>query len=198
MNFSGLITTDISYAGARGLSRRHYYRNTKPFVFSEDKECVMKHPFVAIVSAIALTLNASQVLAADLVDTAATSGTFKTFLAAAKKAGVIDTLKNSGPYTVFAPSDSAFKKLPPETLNSLMKDKTRLAEVLNHHVIQGKVAIADVKPGKVETIQGDMLTLTSDNGKVTVDNANVIQSDLMADNGVIHEIDTVVIPAELR
>lgn len=158
----------------------------------------MKHPFVAIVSAIALTLNASQVLAADLVDTAATSGTFKTFLAAAKKAGVIDTLKNSGPYTVFAPSDSAFKKLPPETLNSLMKDKTRLAEVLNHHVIQGKVAIADVKPGKVETIQGDMLTLTSDNGKVTVDNANVIQSDLMADNGVIHEIDTVVIPAELR
>ncbi len=156
----------------------------------------MKRSFVAIVSVIAFLFHMSSALAADLVETAATSGTFKTFLAAAKTAGITDTLKNSGPYTIFAPSDSAFKKLPPDTLNSLMKDKAKLAGVLAHHVIPGKVTVADVKPGKVETIQGDVLTLTSDNGKVTVDSANVIQSDLIADNGVIHEIDMVVIPAK--
>ncbi|HJV85668.1 MAG TPA: fasciclin domain-containing protein [Noviherbaspirillum sp.] len=156
----------------------------------------MKRSFAAIASALALTLAASPALAADLMETAAASATFKTFLAAAKKAGLAETLKSQGPYTVFAPGDSAFKKLPPDRLDALMKDKTRLAELLNHHVIPGKVLIADVKPGKVQTIQGDSLTLTSDNGKVTVDNANVIQSDVLADNGVIHEIDTVVLPSE--
>ncbi len=156
----------------------------------------MKRSFAAIASALALALVPFHAHAGDLMETAATSATFKTFLAAAKKSGVADTLKGQGPYTVFAPGDSAFRKLPQETLDALMKDKNRLAEVLNHHIIPGKVMIADVKPGKVKTIQGDSLTLTSDNGKVTVDNANVIQSDVLADNGVIHEIDTVVLPAE--
>ncbi|HEX7635886.1 MAG TPA: fasciclin domain-containing protein, partial [Noviherbaspirillum sp.] len=95
----------------------------------------------------------------------------------------------------FAPTDEAFKKLPSGTMEALWKDKNRLAQVLAHHVIPGRVAVADVKPGKVKTIQGEPLMLTSDNGKVTVDNANVIQSDLMADNGIIHEIDAVVLPA---
>ncbi|RZI43069.1 fasciclin domain-containing protein [Herbaspirillum sp. HC18] len=154
----------------------------------------MKRSCVAIATTIALSFFGSNAYAADLVETAATSGSFKTFLAAAKAAGITETLKNSGPYTVFAPSDAAFNQLPPGTVSSLMKDKVRLAEVLSHHVIPGKVTVADVKPGKVTTIQGDVLTLTSDNGKVTVDNANVIQSDLIADNGVIHEIDAVVLP----
>lgn len=156
----------------------------------------MKRSFAATAAAIALSVFTSHVLAADLVETASTSGTFKTFLAAARAAGISETLKNSGPYTVFAPSDSAFGKLPPGTMSSLMKDKTRLAEMISYHVIPGKVTVADVKPGKVRTIQGESLTLTSDNGKVTVDSANVIQSDLMADNGVIHEIDTVVMPSK--
>lgn len=154
----------------------------------------MKRSCVAMATTIALSFLGSNAYAADLVETASTSGSFKTFLAAAKAAGITETLKNSGPYTVFAPSDAAFNQLPPGTVSSLMKDKVRLAEVLSHHVIPGKVTVADVKPGKVQTIQGDVLTLTSDNGKVTVDNANVIQSDLIADNGVIHEIDAVVLP----
>jgi uncharacterized surface protein with fasciclin (FAS1) repeats len=156
----------------------------------------MKRSIAAIASTILLSFLATYVQAADLVETASTSGSFKTFLAAAKAAGIADTLKNSGPYTVFAPSDSAFNHLPPGTVNSLMKDKAKLAEILAYHVIPGKVTVADVKPGKVKTMQGDALTLTSDNGKVTVNNANVIQSDLMADNGVIHEIDAIVLPTK--
>lgn len=154
----------------------------------------MKRPFVAIASTIALLSCASRAMAADLVETASTSGSFKTFLAAAKAAGITDELKQSGPYTIFAPGDAAFNKLPPGTVNSLLKDKEKLAKILSRHIIPGRVTVADVKPGKITTIQGDLLTLTSDNGKVTVDNANVIQSDLVADNGVIHEIDTVVLP----
>lgn len=156
----------------------------------------MRRFFVAVALIGALLTNASRALAADLVETASTSGTFKTFLLAAKAAGLTDTLKASGPYTIFAPGDAAFNKLPPGKMESLMKDKEKLAELLSHHIIPGKVTVADVKPGKVATLQGDQVTLTSDNGKVTVDNANVIQSDLMADNGVIHEIDVVVLPEE--
>jgi len=154
----------------------------------------MKRSCVAIVSTLALSIFGSAASAADIVETASTSGSFKTFLAAAKAAGMTETLKNSGPYTVFAPSDSAFNQLPPGTVSSLMKDKEKLAQILAHHVIPGKVTVADVKPGKVQTIHGDMVTLKSDNGKVTVENANVVQSDMMADNGVIHEIDAVVLP----
>lgn len=153
----------------------------------------MKRSCVTIVSAIALSTLGTPAWAADLVETASTSGSFKTFLAAAKAAGITDTLKNSGPYTVFAPSDSAFNQLPPGTVDSLMKDKAKLAEVLSHHVIPGKVTVSDVKPGKVQTLQGDSVTVKNDNGKVTVENANVIQSDMMADNGVIHEVDAVVL-----
>jgi len=154
----------------------------------------MKRSCAAIASALTLMTFGTRTSAADLVETATTSGSFKTFLAAAKAAGFTETLKNSGPYTVFAPSDSAFNQLPPGTVSSLMKDKAKLAEILSHHVIPGKVTVADVKPGKVQTIQGDTVTLKSDNGKVTVENANVVQSDMMADNGVIHEIDAVVLP----
>ncbi|HZW21666.1 fasciclin domain-containing protein [Noviherbaspirillum sp.] len=154
----------------------------------------MKRSCVAIVSTLALSVFGSTAWAADIVETASTSGSFKTFLAAAKAAGMTETLKNSGPYTVFAPSDSAFNQLPPGTVSLLMKDKEKLAQILAHHVIPGKVTVADVKPGKVQTIHGDTVTLKSDNGKVTVENANVVQSDMMADNGVIHEIDAVVLP----
>lgn len=156
----------------------------------------MKRFLAALGAIISVVTFTSHALAADLVETASTSGTFKTFLAAAKAAGMIETLKGSGPYTVFAPSDSAFGKLPPGTMSSLMKDKTRLAELVSYHVIPGKITVADVKPGKVKTIQGESVTLTSDNGKITVDNANVVQSDVQADNGVLHEIDAVVMPSK--
>lgn len=156
----------------------------------------MKRFCIAITSATALLFGTPYAAAEDLVSTASNSGSFKTFLSAAKAAGITEQLKQSGPYTIFAPGDSAFNKLPRETVVALFKDKERLAEVLSHHIIPGKVTVSNVKPGKVATLQGDEITLTSDNGKVTVDHANVIQSDLMADNGVIHEIDVVVLPEE--
>lgn len=154
----------------------------------------MRRILLAIASAFLLLCSMPGASATDLVETAAASGTFKTFLMVAEAAGFTQTLKNTGPYTVFAPSDTAFEKLPPGTLNALLKDKPRLAQLVAYHVIPGKTPIAEVKPGEVKTIEGKPLTLTSDNGKVTVNDANVTQSDLTADNGIIHEIDTVVLP----
>jgi uncharacterized surface protein with fasciclin (FAS1) repeats len=112
---------------------------------------------------------------------------------------LLQTLRDSGPYTVFIPTDTAFSKLPSDTADSLMKDKKKLAQVLAYHVVPGKITVADVKPGEVKTMEGSSLKLTSDNGKVTLNGeANVIQSDVMADNGVIHEIDTIVMPGDIK
>jgi uncharacterized surface protein with fasciclin (FAS1) repeats len=153
------------------------------------KKSLYPLPFIFV-----LICSIAPVRAADLLEAAAMSGGAKTFAAAAKACGLSETLKNNGPYTVFAPDDAAFQKLPPDTRDALMKDKAKLAQVLAYHVIPGKIMVADVKPGKVQTIQGGSLKISSDNGKVTVDEANVIQSDVVADNGVIHIIDTVVMP----
>ena len=154
-----------------------------------------KKKFTGIAIAVAMILTrATNVFAADIIDTAAASGSFKTFVAAAKAAGLTDTLKRQGPYTVFAPTDEAFAKLPPETWNALLKDKVKLAQVLSHHIVPGKIMVSEVKPGPTKTVDGSSITLTSDNGKITVDNANVIQSDVVADNGVIQAIDAVVLP----
>jgi uncharacterized surface protein with fasciclin (FAS1) repeats len=154
----------------------------------------MKKFFTATVPSIVFFFTAVPVFAADIVDTAATDGSFKVFVAALKTAGFAETLKNSGPYTVFAPTDEAFAKLPAGTWDAISKDKVKLAHVLAYHVIPGKVLVTEVKPGKVQSTEGSALTLTSDNGKVTVNNANITQSDVIADNGVIHAIDTVVLP----
>lgn len=154
----------------------------------------MKIYFIKIACAIALCFANGLTLAADLVDTAATNNTFKIFVAALKAAGFTEALKAAGPYTVFAPTDDAFAKLPPGIWDDLSKDKIKLAQVLAYHVIPGKILVAEMKPGKVKTVQGSLLVLTSDNGKVTVNNANITQSDIVADNGVIHAIDTVVMP----
>ncbi len=132
--------------------------------------------------------------AADLIDTAASATSFKTFLAAVKTAGITETLKNTGPYTVFIPSDQAFAKLPDGAWAALSKDKARLTKLVNYHIIRGKILITDIKPGPANTIQGDTVKLTSDNGMVTINGAHVTQSDISADNGVLHEIDTILIP----
>ncbi|MEW6099875.1 MAG: fasciclin domain-containing protein [Pseudomonadota bacterium] len=131
--------------------------------------------------------------AKDIVDTAVAAGSFKTLVSAVQAAGLVDTLKGRGPYTVFAPTDEAFAKVPKEQLDALLKDKDRLRAVLTYHVVPGKVMAQDVKPGKVKTVQGQELTLTTEGG-VKVDAARVVQADVMADNGVIHAIDTVVMP----
>ena len=132
--------------------------------------------------------------AADIVDTAISAGQFKTLVKAVQEAGLVDTLKGKGPFTVFAPTDEAFAKLPPGTLDALLKDKKKLAAVLTYHVVPGKVMAAQVKPGMVKTVEGQSLTITTANGDVMVDNAKVIKTDIVASNGVIHVLDTVVLP----
>ncbi len=131
--------------------------------------------------------------AKDIVDTAVAAGSFKTLVTAVQAAGLVDTLKGPGPFTVFAPTDEAFAKIPKADLDALLKDKAKLTAVLTHHVVPGKVMAKDVKAGKVKTVQGGELTVSTTGG-VKVDNANVVKTDIAADNGVIHVIDTVVLP----
>ena len=141
----------------------------------------------------ALSLAALSAQAKDIVDTAVGAGNFKTLAAALTAAGLIDTLKGKGPFTVFAPTDAAFAKIPKADLDALLADKAKLTSVLTYHVIGAKVMAADVKAGKVTTVQGSELTINTAGG-VTVDKAKVTATDLVADNGVIHVIDTVLIP----
>ena len=152
------------------------------------------HTGFSIALATGTALIALSAQAADLIDTAIAAGNLKTFVAAVKAAGFTESLKGPGPYTVFAPSDEAFSHLPPGTWEALIKDKARLAQVITYHVIPGKTLVADVKPGMTKTLQGTMLHLKSDNGMVTVDDATVTQSDIQADNGVLHMINAVAMP----
>lgn len=140
-----------------------------------------------------LALAAAGAQAKDIVDTAVAAGNFKTLATALQAAGLIDTLKGPGPFTVFAPTDAAFAKIPKADLDALLKDKAKLTAVLTYHVVSGKVMAKDVKAGKVKTVQGSELTIGTMGG-VTVDNAKVTATDIVADNGVIHVIDTVVMP----
>ena len=136
---------------------------------------------------------AFSVQAKDIVDTAVAAGSFKTLATALTAAGLIDTLKGPGPFTVFAPTDAAFAKIPKADLDALLKDKAKLTSVLTYHVVAGKVMAADVKAGKVKTVQGSEITVSTMGG-VKVDKANVVKTDIVADNGVIHVIDSVVMP----
>ncbi|MCE2915803.1 MAG: fasciclin domain-containing protein [Rubrivivax sp.] len=145
--------------------------------------------------ALAATLAAASlaVQAKDIVDTAVAAGNFKTLATALQAAGLVETLKGKGPFTVFAPTDAAFAKIPKADLDALLKDKAKLTAVLTYHVVAGKVMAKDVKAGEVKTVQGGSLTLATTGG-VTVNNAKVVQADIVASNGVIHVIDTVVLP----
>ena len=140
-----------------------------------------------------LSLFAATSYSKDIVDTAVGAGTFKTLATALTAAGLIDTLKGKGPFTVFAPSDEAFAKIPKAQLDALLADKAKLTAVLTYHVVPGKVMAKDVKAGKVKTVQGSELTLATAGG-VMVDGAKVTATDIVADNGVIHVIDSVVMP----
>ena len=150
----------------------------------------MKKTLVSTVLALGLAVSAQ---AKDIVDTAVAAGTFGTLATALKAAGLVDTLKGKGPFTVFAPTDAAFAKIPKADLDALLKDKAKLNAVLTYHVVAGKVMAADVKAGKVKTVQGSDLTVATAGG-VMVDGAKVTATDIVADNGVIHVIDTVIMP----
>ncbi len=131
---------------------------------------------------------------ADIVDTAAGAGQFNTLAKALAAAGLVDTLKGKGPFTVFAPTDAAFAKIPPAQLNALLADKAALIKVLTYHVVSGEFVAADVKAGPLKTVEGESLNVTTTSMGVKVNDANVIRTDVMASNGVIHVIDTVVLP----
>ena len=145
-----------------------------------------------------IAFGATMARAADIVDTAVAAGSFKTLVAAVKAAGLVDTLKGKGPFTVFAPTDEAFAKLPPGTVESLLKpeNKDKLQAVLTYHVVPAKVMAADVKPGEqmVGTVQGTKVNVTGSGGAVGVNDAKVVKADIVADNGVIHVIDKVILP----
>ena len=146
-----------------------------------------------ILALTALSVAALSVQAKDIVDTAVGAGNFKTLAAALTAAGLVDTLKGKGPFTVFAPTDAAFAKIPKADLDALLADKAKLTAVLTYHVVPGKVMAKDVKAGKVKTVQGSELTIATAGG-VMVDGAKVTATDIVADNGVIHVIDSVVLP----
>ncbi len=132
---------------------------------------------------------------ADIVDTAVAAGDFKTLAKALTEAGLVDTLKGKGPFTVFAPTDAAFAKLPKGTVEALLKDKKKLAAVLTYHVVAGKVMGADAaKLATAKTVNGQSISIKAKDGAIMLNNAKVIKADIETANGVIHVIDTVLLP----
>ncbi len=135
----------------------------------------------------------------DIVDTAVAAGSFTTLARALEAAGLVETLKGAGPFTVFAPTDAAFAKLPAGTLESLLKpeNKAKLQRILSYHVVAGKVMAADVvKMKTAKAVSGDTIMIATRGNGVTVDNAHVVKTDILATNGVIHVIDTVILPRD--
>jgi uncharacterized surface protein with fasciclin (FAS1) repeats len=131
----------------------------------------------------------------DIVDTAVSAGSFKTLVTAVKEAGLVSTLKGKGPFTVFAPTDEAFAKIPKAKLTALLQDKAALTRVLTYHVVPGKVMAADVvKLKRATTVEGSAVKVHAAGGTVKVDNAKVLKTDIACSNGVIHVIDTVIMP----
>ena len=132
----------------------------------------------------------------DIVAVASSAGSFNTLVAAVKAAGLVETLQGTGPFTVFAPTDEAFAKLPKGTLEDLLKpeNKAKLVAILTYHVVPGKVMAADVKTMKAKTVNGQSLDVKVADGAVTVNTAKVVKTDVAASNGVIHVIDSVVLP----
>ena len=160
----------------------------------------MKAYVVQVAAGLAMAMmlgGSAQAQGKDIVDTAVAAGQFKTLAAALKAAGLVETLKGAGPFTVFAPTDEAFAKLPKGTVEDLLKpeNKAKLTAILTYHVVPGKVMAADVvKVTEAKTVQGGAIAVHAMGGKVMVDKANVVKTDIGASNGVIHVIDSVVIP----
>lgn len=136
---------------------------------------------------------------ADIVDTAVSAGSFGTLVAAVQAAGLVDTLKSEGPFTVFAPTDEAFAKLPAGTVESLLlpENKDQLVAILTYHVVAGKVMASDVVGlSSATTVQGSDIAIVVKDGAVSINNAKVVKTDIETSNGVIHVIDTVIMPTD--
>jgi uncharacterized surface protein with fasciclin (FAS1) repeats len=157
----------------------------------------MKQTLTSLFVGAAIAFSSTVAFAADkaktIVDVAAGNKDFSTLVTAVKAAGLVETLSGTGPFTVFAPTNAAFAKIPKADLDALLKDKAKLTAVLTYHVVSGKVMAKDVKAGDVKSVNGAMIKVTTDKG-VMVNNAKVIKTDVAASNGVIHAIDTVIMP----
>src|SRR3954471_14809673 len=152
---------------------------------------------LGMIAAVAFTVPVLAGEKKDVVDTAVGAGSFKTLAAALQAAGLVDTLKGEGPFTVMAPTDEAFAKLPAGTVDTLLKpeNKEKLVAILTYHVVPGKVTAKDVmKLHEATTVNGKDVKIMADGGKVMVDNANVVKTDIACSNGVIHVIDSVILP----
>lgn len=148
--------------------------------------------------ATALTFTSRAADSKDIVDIAAGNDDFSTLVAAVTTAGLVETLKGDGPFTVFAPTNEAFAKLPEGTVETLLKpeNKDQLVAILTYHVVPAKVMAKDVTAGEVPTVNGQKATITITDGKVMIDNANVTATDIVGSNGVIHVIDAVIMPSK--
>ena len=154
----------------------------------------MKRTLVTILFGSIIAISSVTAFAAkDIVDTAVSAGNFKTLVTALKAADLVKTLKGKGPYTVFAPTDEAFAKIPKADLDALLANKEKLTAVLTYHVVSGKIMAKDVKAGNVATVNGKTVKITTDGG-VAVNTSKVTATDIKASNGVIHVIDTVLMP----
>lgn len=163
------------------------------------KKMTMMLATVATIAGLVLSLGGSAAAdhhGNDIVDTAIAAGSFNTLVTAVEAAGLVETLKGEGPFTVFAPTDEAFAKLPEGTIEALLQDKAKLTAILTYHVVPGKVMASDVvNLESAKTVQGQSLAIEAGQG-VKVDSANVIKADIMTSNGVIHVIDAVLLPSE--
>ncbi len=162
-------------------------------VFGQKADCGEKQETTTKVKYVKASHNAMP----DIVDTAVSAGIFKTLVAAVQAAGLVDVLKGDGPFTVFAPTDEAFAKLPAGTIDNLLKpeNKALLTKILTYHVVGGKVLAADVvKLKSAKTVQGQNVKIKAKGGKVMINKSNVVKADIMTSNGVIHVIDTVLMP----
>jgi len=160
---------------------------------------IVRSTAIACIAAAALAAAPVSAAEKDIVDTAVAAGSFKTLAAALQAAGLVETLKGKGPFTVFAPTDEAFAKLPAGTVESLLKpeNKAKLVAILTYHVVAGDVKAADVvKLNSARTVQGGSVKISATGGTVKVDNATVVKTDVAASNGVIHVVDTVLMPKQ--
>ncbi len=168
-----------------------------------NRKHIVNAAFLTVAAGLILSLSLQsfaapkQAATKDIVDTAVAAGSFKTLAAALQAAGLVDTLKGPGPFTVFAPTDAAFAKLPAGTVDELLKpeNKEKLTAILTYHVVSGKVTAAQVmKMTSAKTVNGQPVTISATGGTVMVNNAKVTKADIMCSNGVIHVIDTVLMP----
>jgi uncharacterized surface protein with fasciclin (FAS1) repeats len=189
------IVLDIQNAGDKRSAKKRMDMQTRLML----RKMALTSGFLAtsafLIISMAMQATGGMKADKDIVDTAVGAGSFNTLVTAVKAAGLVDTLKSDGPFTVFAPTDEAFAKLPEGTVEALLKDREKLTAILTYHVVPGKVMakeVADLSTAK--TANGQSLSIKAKNGEVMVDDAKVVQADIACSNGVIHVIDTVVIP----